>query len=331
MKFWVGVTDHNWFRFHKSRQDRALALGNMPMEVNFWQPNGRAPFSGLHENDLFLFKAKSPINKIVGFGHFTAFYTLPIAEAWTVFETGNGAASFPEFNSMIRPLINSDKRNERDVRIGCTVLSDCTFLNESEWIPQPGDWSPNIVTGKYYDTVTSIGKELWESLHKTTQLASVVNDYTSSDESRSFAESPNTPLPYNPSRFEYRQSKVRIGQGAFRMKVAEAYSNRCAMTGENTLPVLEAAHILPVSESGPNIVSNGLFIRSDFHKLYDIGLVSVSPDFRIKISPSIHDLYFNGKAYYRLNGEKLKVIPSVDSSKPNPEFLDWHFQNIFVA
>ncbi|RPI44481.1 MAG: hypothetical protein EHM59_12710 [Betaproteobacteria bacterium] len=43
----------------------------------------------------------------------------------------------------------------------------------------------------------------------------------------------------------------RLGQGAFRVLVTDAYQRRCAVTGEKTLPVLEAAHIRPYAEDGP--------------------------------------------------------------------------------
>ncbi len=42
----------------------------------------------------------------------------------------------------------------------------------------------------------------------------------------------------------------RFGQGAFRVLVTDAYASRCAMTGERTLPALEAAHICPFADGG---------------------------------------------------------------------------------
>ena len=79
--------------------------------------------------------------------------------------------------------------------------------------------------------------------------------------------------------------KPRIGQGAFRVLVTDAYQRRCAITGEHTLPMLEAAHILPFSEKRPNLVSNGLLLRADFHELFDLGLVTVTPELRVEVSP----------------------------------------------
>ena len=103
-----------------------------------------------------------------------------------------------------------------------------------------------------------------------------------------------------------------------------AYRRRCALTGESTLPVLEAAHILPFAESGPNDVANGLLLRSDFHKLFDLGMITVTPEFRVEVSPRIREEWFNGKAYYRLHGQELANLPASSSERPNPTFLRWH-------
>ena len=56
----------------------------------------------------------------------------------------------------------------------------------------------------------------------------------------------------------------RLGQGAFRVVVTEAYHRRCAISGEKTLPVLEAAHIKPYTQEGPHEISNGLRISTPY-------------------------------------------------------------------
>jgi putative restriction endonuclease len=65
--------------------------------------------------------------------------------------------------------------------------------------------------------------------------------------------------------------KARLGQGAFRLLTAKNYHERCCITGESTLPVLEAAHIRPVAQEGDHTLSNGLLMRADMHILYDRG------------------------------------------------------------
>ncbi|MEO8380763.1 MAG: HNH endonuclease signature motif containing protein [Acidobacteriota bacterium] len=64
------------------------------------------------------------------------------------------------------------------------------------------------------------------------------------------------------------------------------------MTGESTLVTLEAAHIIPYSMDGQHSVANGLLLRADFHRLFDEGLVTVTPDYQIKVSPKIREAWF---------------------------------------
>jgi putative restriction endonuclease len=125
--------------------------------------------------------------------------------------------------------------------------------------------------------------------------------------------------------------KGRLGQGAFRVLVTDAYKRRCAITGERTLPVLDAAHIKPYADSGPNLVENGLLLRSDLHKLFDIGYVTVTPDFRVEVSAKIKEEYENGREYYSHHGQRLLIIPESAKDKPSKQFLEWHNQNRFVA
>jgi putative restriction endonuclease len=95
--------------------------------------------------------------------------------------------------------------------------------------------------------------------------------------------------------------------------------------------VLEAAHILPFAERGPHEISNGLLLRSDFHKLFDIGLVTVTPSHHIEVSSRIKEEWFNGMAYYRLHGKTLASIPDKDSDKPSAAMLQWPNEHRFRA
>ncbi len=123
---------------------------------------------------------------------------------------------------------------------------------------------------------------------------------------------------------------ARLGQGAFRVLVTEAYERRCAITGERTLPVLEAAHIKPYSETGPHLISNGLLLRSDLHILFDDGYVTVTEDLRIEVSKRIKEEFENGREYYRYRGKPLLVVPGGWEERPSVEFLRWHNEHMFL-
>jgi putative restriction endonuclease len=60
MKFYVGITDWDWFTY--------LSSDEPPEEVNFWRPSGDRAFRALEIGEPFLFKLHSPRNFIVGGG-----------------------------------------------------------------------------------------------------------------------------------------------------------------------------------------------------------------------------------------------------------------------
>jgi putative restriction endonuclease len=76
-----------------------------------------------------------------------------------------------------------------------------------------------------------------------------------------------------------RMIRPRFGQGPFRAAVMGGFGRRCAVTGEKTLPILDAAHIRSWAEGGENRPGNGLPLRTDVHRLFDLGYVTVNHEF----------------------------------------------------
>jgi putative restriction endonuclease len=305
MRMWLGVTDNGWFDF--------LSRAGVD-EVNFWQPSGKAPFVGLEAGAPFLFKLKRPFNHVAGGGTFVKFSTLPLSLVWEVFGNKNGAETREAFEAMIRRLV--PKSAARDPEIGCTVLSAPFFWPQETWIANPIGWSANIVRGRYYDTDQADGASLWAAVQERFGVPLVAGLPDQVREDRARYGEPTLVRP-------------RLGQSAFRVIVTDAYERRCAITGENTLPVLEAAHIRPFARSGPNEVTNGMLLRADFHKLFDAGLITVAPDLRVEVSSRIKEAWFNGKVYYRLHGKRLSSLPRDPADRPNPDLLSWHNENCF--
>lgn len=84
------------------------------------------------------------------------------------------------------------------------------------------------------------------------------------------------------------------------------------MTGERTFPALEAAHIHRYSRGGDHTLSNGLLLRSDPHKLFDLGYLTIDPStLKIRVSGKIREEFENGRDYYRLDDQ-----PSRQPEKP---------------
>ncbi len=310
MKIYVGVTDYNWFQYLAKEQ---------PDELNFWQPGGKQAFKALQVNELFLFKLHSPNNFIVGGGFFVQHSFLPVSLAWEAFENKNGTSDYTSFRHAIYKYRKSDFRSEPDPTIGCIILSMPFFFEKNDWIPIPEGWKPNIVQGKTYDTDTEIGQRLYSQVQAklysySTRDTEIIREVSEGDR----YGSPQMILP-------------RIGQGTFKVMVTEAYHRRCAITGEKTLPVLEAAHIQPYSQSGPHLINNGLLLRRDVHTLFDRGYITINPELHIEISKRIKEDYGNGREYYALHGKKLAEIPERDNDRPSSQFLQWHNENVYLA
>jgi len=300
MKFWVGVTDKNWFEYLASIK---------PDEVNFWKPGGQG-FGAIEIGAPFLFKLHRPTNKIVGGGYFIRSEKVPLSMAWDAFGNKNGAENISDLRNSINSYRNT---KELDPTIGCVILNQPFFFHKDSWIDVPASFPLNLPTGKTYDMNEAEGKKLW---------GVVLDRLSYTNKSGMVAE------PLSAYGNEYLV-KTRLGHGGFASLVRGAYNRQCAISGEKALPVLQAAHIKPFKEQGPNRVDNGLLLRSDLHILFDRGYITVTPENKIEVSRKIKEEFNNGKHYYSYNGNKLSVLPQSSDERPNLDFINWHNENIF--
>ena len=297
----VAVTDANWVKVLQQRPEL--------LEVNFWAPSG-ASFRALQPGELFLFKVHAPVNKIVGGGVFAYSTTLPCSLAWEAFREANGANSLQDMRARIAKYRRAEASDRSDFPVGCRILTQPFFLPESNWFEPPASWSSNIVSFKTYNANETDGRMLWDLMSSRLESA------------RGIAAEPK-------ARYGVPQLvQPRLGQGAFRVVVTDAYRRRCAITGEKTLPALEAAHIRPYATGGSHEVSNGLLLRRDLHSLFDAGYVTVTPDLRFEVSRRIKEEFDNGRHYYALHGQEI-VIPDLVRYRPDRASLAWHNDTCF--
>lgn len=122
----------------------------------------------------------------------------------------------------------------------------------------------------------------------------------------------------------------RLGQGAFRKLVLDAYGRRCAVSGEHAIPVLQASHIRPFADTEQHEITNGLALRSDIHILFDQGYVSVTPDYQFIVSERLHEDFDNGAVYYEYARQQRSILlPNDPSFAPDRARLDWHLSTRF--
>lgn len=309
MKLYVGVTDYDWYSILKESNCD---------EVNFWRPGGSTNFSAININDMFLFKLHAPRNYIVGGGYFVRFSILPTFLAWDAFGIENGTHSLKELNERVMKYKKRSSTFDPSMNIGCIILTEPFFWDEQDWIPVPSDWSNSIVQGKTYSTDNIIGESLSSQVLERIKRINTVQ--------------PLTLIDWDQQRYGIEQMiRHRLGQGAFRIMVTDGYHRRCSITGERTLPVLDAAHIRPYAVNGPHIIQNGLLLRTDLHTLFDKGYITVDEKYNVDVSKKLYTDFGNGKIYYAYHGKKVQNMPDNIIEMPAKEFLTWHNENVFLG
>lgn len=304
MRFYVAVTDFDWFTYLSAQQ---------PDEVNLWQPSGKTQFRALQPGEPLLFKLHSPRNFIVGGGFFSHFSLAPLTLAWDAFGTKNGAMSFKEMRDRVWQYRQREAQNEANETIGCILLQQPFFFSEENWIPFH-DWPRSIVRGKGFDTADAVGQRIWQEVRTRLKDPLPAQDESVLAGSEKYGK-PQAVLQ-------------RLGQGAFRIIVADSYLRKCALSSSHILHVLDAAHIRPYAIGGSHSPTNGILLRQDVHTLFDRGYITVTPEYRVEVSKRIKEEFNNGVEYYAMHGKQIH-FPKVDQFRPSKEVPVWHNENIF--
>jgi putative restriction endonuclease len=316
---YVAVTHHDWFQ--------NLADRRFWDEVNFWRPSAHHSFNG-KPGSPFFFKLKAPHNAIAGFGIVAGFSRLPDWLAWECFGEGNGAKSFNEMEQRLNTIRTKNKfiPSGPVPQIGCILLTSAMFFPKELWIAQPADWAPQNLTYQGYDLDHGEGLRIWRQCQERVQT--VRAEIAAFPRSAVFERLEDV-VPadrFGPPRI----IRPRLGQGTFRVAVMDAYQRACSVTGEHSLPALEAAHIRPYTQEGPHEVCNGLLLRADLHRLFDKGYLTITPDLKLRVGKRLREDYANGKSYYPLDNQTLNS-PIASSEPPAKEYLAWHNEHRFLG
>lgn len=125
--------------------------------------------------------------------------------------------------------------------------------------------------------------------------------------------------------------KQRVNQSFFRSAILSSYNVKCCITGLTIPDFLVASHIVPWSKDVQNRLNpqNGLCLNSIHDKAFDRGFITVTPDYKIKISKILKNIK-NEDAIsdFFLKYENQSIILP-DKFLPSKEFLDYHNRKIF--
>ncbi len=318
----IALTDGDWYRFLRQRAGPDGRLD----EVNFWSPRTDRPLARLSPGEPVFLRLKSPLCAIAGYGFFAHFTVVRVGEAWRLFGEKNGDPDEASFLTRIgryrkRPLTGAQGRLES---LACTILRDVRFWPQQRWIPWDAaeGWARHIVRGKRETDPARASRLLAEIRFDHGEGESLV---LPPEFSEAFQ-----PLEIDERRWRETMRVAREGQGAFRLRLLDAYGRRCAITGEHTEVVLDAAHVQPYLGPASNHVQNGLVMTKEFHALFDEGYVTVTPEHEVLVSTRLRKDYSNGHRYYPYDGRRLSALPERVEERPSPEALEWHRRHVFL-
>jgi putative restriction endonuclease len=135
--------------------------------------------------------------------------------------------------------------------------------------------------------------------------------------------------------------RARVNQGFFRLAVLAAYDERCCMTGlsvprllnaSHIVPLLNASHIVPWSVDVENRTNprNGLCLNVLHDRAFDCGLLTVTPDLKVKLSRRLNRKSAGASAndfLWRYEGASISLPRRFT---PNADFLRYHSEKVFL-
>lgn len=125
--------------------------------------------------------------------------------------------------------------------------------------------------------------------------------------------------------------KTRVNQNFFRAVILASYSNSCCITGLSIPELLVASHIIPwsVDEKKRMNPHNGLCLNMLHDKAFDKGLITITPEYVIKLSPSLSKVKYKAGLETFFIPFENRSIRLPQRFIPDKTFLKYHNDNVF--
>lgn len=125
--------------------------------------------------------------------------------------------------------------------------------------------------------------------------------------------------------------RARVNQYFFRKTILASYNHRCCITGLNIQNLLIASHIVPWSKDEPNRMNpqNGLCLNAFHDRAFDTGLITITTDLKIRVSPTIKKASKDkivSDWLIKYDGEEIQEPKRF---LPDPKLLEYHNDVVF--
>lgn len=138
-------------------------------------------------------------------------------------------------------------------------------------------------------------------------------------------------LKYIEGKEKERLVKTRVNQGDFRQRILASYNEKCCITGIQIPALLVASHIIPWSKNKEERLNprNGLCLNNIHDRAFDRGLITITPDFKVKLSNAVLQKNKDLSIRKFFVDYENQVISLPSRFVPSPEFLKYHNENVF--
>lgn len=125
--------------------------------------------------------------------------------------------------------------------------------------------------------------------------------------------------------------RIRVNQNFFRSAVLAAYGSKCCITGLAVPELLNASHITPWSVDITNRVNprNGLCLNAIHDRAFDRGLITVTPEYKVRVSPTLKSKGEDTALQLFLFGYDGTSMRLPERFVPDPALLKDHNENVF--
>lgn len=127
-------------------------------------------------------------------------------------------------------------------------------------------------------------------------------------------------------RIEQTLVNRKVRDANFRRLVCQAYDDACAVTGLRIIngggrSEVQAAHVWPVEDGGPDVVQNGIALSGTVHWLFDRHLMSLTDDYRILIAHN--RIPAELRSLFERQMDRIR-LPADPLMWPHPKYLSKH-------
>lgn len=130
------------------------------------------------------------------------------------------------------------------------------------------------------------------------------------------------------------EEEIFVRGGLFKREVPKIYGYQCAISemrieSSTNAQMIDACHLIPFALSKDDTITNGIALSPNLHRAYDRGLITITEDYIVKISPAISE---NNSPYSlgQFHGKQI-LLPTNPDYYPSIENLKWHERECFVA